>query len=1151
MDINQFNLLKTRRFLPLFTTQFLGAFNDNIFKNALVILITYRLTELTKFNAQILVTLAAGVFILPFFLFSATAGQLADKYEKSRLIAIIKFIEILLMGLATTGFYLQSVPLLISVLFGLGAHATFFGPLKYAILPDHLQENELIAGNSLIEAGTFISILLGTILGGTLILYSQGETLISTMVLVIATGGWISSCFIPKSRSYNPYLKVNYNFLKETQQLIQYSKNRWDIFLAILGISWFWLMGATFLSEFPALAKDVLHANENVATLFIALFSIGLAIGSLFCNKLLQGKIHATYVPLGALGMTLFTIDLYLAANNARPLLTSDFSTVSHFLLTVNNWRIVIDLLCISICGGLYTVPLYAILQHRSEAAHRARVIASNNIMNAAFMVIAATTTMLMLKLGFSVKHVFLVLAIGNGVVALFICKLLPQVLLRGFFHWILKFFYGVKVKGLENYQQAGSRVVIIANHVSFIDAILLATFLPDQLKFAVNTISARKWWVRIFLRVVDVYPIDPTNPMAIKSLINYVQQNHRCVIFPEGRLTVTGALMKIYEGPGLVADKSKAKLLPIRIDGAEYTRFSRLKGKVRIRWMPKITITIFPPQNMDVPAEIKGRKRRQIAGQKLYNLMTEMMFESSDYNQTLFDSLIDAKTTHGGGHKVIEDIEREPISYQQFITRSFILGSMITKSAQAGEHVGILLPNTISGAITFFAMLAYGRIPAMLNYSTGIKNIVIACQTAQIKTVYSARKFVQMAKFTELATAINKAGIHIVYLEDLRASVTILDKLKGKLMAQCPRLAYQYITSPTQPDADATAVILFTSGSEGTPKGVVLSHRNLQANRYQLGACLDFTASDNVFNALPIFHSFGLMGGMIMPLLTGVRIFLYPSPLHYRIIPELAYDTNATIFFATDTFLANYAKYAHPYDFYSIRYVFAGAEKLRDETRVLWSQKFGIRIFEAYGTTETSPGLTVNTPMQNKIGTVGRMLPGIQYRLTPVPGISNGGILSVSGPNVMKGYLLADQPGILIPLKDGWYETGDVVAIDENGFVTIKDRVKRFAKIAGEMVSLTMVEQQINKLWPEYQHAVINIPDARKGEQLVLVTTYQQATREAMVSYAKVNLSGEIAIPKKILFLKQMLLLGSGKIDYPAVKEFVSDALAESLMPA
>lgn len=433
MALNQLKLFITRRFLPLFITQFFGAFNNNVFKNSLIILITYRVADLIGLNSQLLVAMAAGFFILPFFLFSATAGQMADKYEKSRMISVIKFIEIMLMVLAIIGFYLKNTYFLMFVLFALGVQATFFGPLKYAILPEHLHENELIAGNGLIEAGTFIAILFGTILGGALILQKNGEYVISAIIMLVAIVGWCSSLFIPKTNNYQAKLKINYNFISETMNLLIYSKQNRDVFLCILGISWFWLFGATFLSELPVFAKVVLHANQGVVILFLTIFSIGLAVGSVICNKLLNGKIHASYVPFGVLGMTIFTIDLYFSAGHIVVGTVGSLLGAHQFLYSINGGRIVIDLLLIAISGGLYTVPLYAMMQSRSAPSHRARVIAVNNVMNALFMVIAAVSTAVMIKFGFTVVDVFLVIAICNGLVAIYVCKLFPDLLLKAF----------------------------------------------------------------------------------------------------------------------------------------------------------------------------------------------------------------------------------------------------------------------------------------------------------------------------------------------------------------------------------------------------------------------------------------------------------------------------------------------------------------------------------------------------------------------------------------------------------------------------------------------------------------------------------------------------------------------------------------------
>ncbi len=1139
MASDQWLLLKTRRFLPLFITQFLGAFNDNIFKNALVILITYTAVENATISPQIMITIAAGLFILPFFLFSAVAGQFSDKYDKANLIRIIKSVEIALMIGASLGFIFDSTNLLLLILFLMGTQSAFFGPVKYGILPDQLQTNELIAGNALIEAGTFVSILLGTILGGLLILTDHGGIFISVLVMSVALAGWFSSLYIPATKPAAPELIIQTSIWAETKSILQYIRSDTVIFRAILGISWFWLFGATFLSQFPTFAKDVIGGNEQVVTLFLAVFSIGIGIGSLLCNKLLKGDIHTTYVPLGILGMSIFTIDLYFASSQVVPQVNEVLIGVYAYLGTFTHWRILIDLLGISICGGIYIVPLYALIQARTEDSYRSRTIAGNNIMNALFMVVSAIVISVLFAMNFTVTGIFLIIALLNTLVAVYIATLLPEALVKSILQSIFHTLYRLKVDGSENFKQLGEKSLIIANHLSLLDAALIAVSLPERMSFAINTHMANRWWLQPFLMFVDTIPIDPTNPMSTRMLIERVNKGEKIVIFPEGRLTVTGSLMKIYEGPAMIADKTGAQLLPIIISGAQYTPFSRLRGKVRIRLFPKITLTIMPPIKFDVPEEIKGKKRRNKAGMQLYDIMSNMMFESNNRELTLFQSLLDATTIHGRRHIIVEDVERKPLSYTQLIMRCFILGRLLGQHTRKQEHVGILLPNMVVTIICFFALQVFGRIPAMLNFSTNKSNLLSACRIAEIKQVITSRKFITAAKLTDIVQALEEDQITVLYLEDLASRVSIWNKLYGFCMAQIPQFYYNRV-NPNH-DHELTAVILFTSGSEGIPKGVVLSHTNIQANRFQVSSRIDFGPTDIVFNALPVFHSFGLTGGTLLPLLSGIRIFFYPSPLHYRIVPELVYDTNATLLFGTDTFLSGYARFAHPYDFHSIRYVFAGAEKLRDSTRQKWSEFFGARIFEGYGATETAPILSMNTPMHNQPGSVGRLMPGITYRLEPVTGIEQGGRLMVSGPNIMQGYYQIDQPGTIVPPDNGWYDTGDIVDIDGSGYVTIKGRAKRFAKIAGEMVSLTAVEEYISKLWPDYQHAILAAPDDRKGEQLILVTTNPAANRDDVQQYIQQHEIGALSLPKVILITDKIPVLGTGKTNYVELQDWAN----------
>ncbi|MFT3741250.1 MAG: acyl-[ACP]--phospholipid O-acyltransferase [Gammaproteobacteria bacterium] len=1121
--MHNLSLLKQRYFLPLFLTQFFGACNDNVFKNALVILITYRLTQ-SSAHAQILVTLAAGFFILPFWLFSALAGQLADKYEKSRLMVYIKLAEIILMVLGAIGFYTQDIALLMGVLFFLGVQATFFGPLKYAILPYHLPENSLLAGNALIETGTFLAILFGTILGGALILTSHGVTWICLITLGMALVGWWSSFYIPRAAAADPHLTVGINIMTQTAAIMRYTYQTRDLFLAIIGISWFWLVGAVFLSQFPTYGKQTLHADGQIVTLFLTLFSIGIGIGSLACSRLLKGRITANYVPLAALGMTIFMLDLYSASKAFPGSTTGALLSLGQFLNLAGSFRILLDLLLVAVCGGFYIVPLYTLLQIHSAPQHRSRVIASNNVMNALFMVIAAVATIVLLEIGFSVLQVFFWTAIVNGLMVIYACKLVNYQAVKGVVRQLLKLFYRVEVHGLSHFLAAqNDRLLIIANHTSLLDPPLIAAFLPKKIVFAINTQIANQWWMRPILKLVDLYKVDSNNPMASKALIERIKKDNPCMVFPEGRITVTGALMKVYEGPGMIADKADAAILPIRIAGAQYSPFSYLKGKVRIRWFPKITLTILPPRRLVLPEALKGRTRRAAAGLKLYDLMTEMLFASSRSHSTLFSALFTASQVHGARHRIAEDIQRKPITYRQFILRCFILGHKLTRISRPQEKLGVLLPNSIAAAVTFFAMQAVNRIPTLLNFSAGTRNILTACATAKLTTVITAKSFITTAKLSGLIEALQAQSIHVVYLEELAESISRFDQLRG-LLRYC--LPYSTTTHPDDP-----AVVLFTSGSENTPKGVVLSHQNIQANDQQLSSCVDFGPTDRIFNALPMFHAFGLTCGTLLPLISGIKVFFYPSPLQYRRVPELVYDTNSTILFGTDTFLAGYAHYAHHYDFYSIHYVFAGGEKLKASTYQKWLDRFGIRVLEGYGATETAPILAVNTSMHHKKGTVGRFLPGIQHQLKPVPGLATGKQLWVNGPNVMLGYLTAENPDVLQPLH-GFYDTGDIVQIDAEGYITILGRAKRFAKIAGEMVSLAAVESYLSQLWPNALHAVISKPSA-KGEQLVLVTEYPQANRPEMMHYAKQHGISELWVPKVVSIVEKLPLLSVGKVDY------------------
>jgi acyl-[acyl-carrier-protein]-phospholipid O-acyltransferase/long-chain-fatty-acid--[acyl-carrier-protein] ligase len=695
----------------------------------------------------------------------------------------------------------------------------------------------------------------------------------------------------------------------------------------------------------------------------------------------------------------------------------------------------------------------------------------------------------------------------------------------------VFQLLFRVRVSGMDKDIDT-NRLLVIANHESFLDGLLLGLYLPFDPVFVVHTGVTRNFFFRLILSQVDYLAVDPTSPMAIKRIIRLIESGRPVVIFPEGRITVTGSLMKVYEGPAFVAARTGATILPVRLDGPARSYFSRISGKYPRRLLPRVTISALATTVIAMPDGETTKQRRRKAGEAMRKLMQKMLFESHP-KQTLYSGLLDTISIYGRSRRVVEDIKQIEYSYSDLLKMTLALGRLVARHSEPDECVGILMPNLAATVCMMIGAGAQRRVPAMLNYKAGAGGMQDACIAAKIRTIFASRAFIEQAKLEADVAGIQ--GVQILYLEDLRPAMGVGDKLWVLFGMLFPRLMEK------NSDPEGTAVVLFTSGSEGKPKGVVLSHRALLSNIAQIRSIIDFSSEDKVLNALPIFHSFGLTGGALLPILTGMNLFLYATPLHYRVIPEVAYDRNCSVLFGTSTFLANYAKFAHPYDFFRLRYVVAGAEKLSASVRDLWFEKFGIRILEGYGATETAPVLAVNTPMAYRSGTVGQLLPCIEHRLIPVPGIDKGGMLHVRGPNVMSGYYRYDAPGQLqapsSEAGEGWYETGDVVAIDDDGFVSIVGRVKRFAKVAGEMVSLEVVEKLATQASASATHGATSQPDGARGEAIVLFTTDAALTRDALSASAKTLGIPEIAVPRKIQRVDALPLLGTGKTDHVTLK--------------
>jgi acyl-[acyl-carrier-protein]-phospholipid O-acyltransferase/long-chain-fatty-acid--[acyl-carrier-protein] ligase len=740
---------------------------------------------------------------------------------------------------------------------------------------------------------------------------------------------------------------------------------------------------------------------------------------------------------------------------------------------------------------------------------------------------------------------------------------------MKRFLATLLRWFYGYRSFNPEVLETTGP-VLLIPNHTSWFDWLFLLAELDGDWKFVTSSVTARKsWFHTLFMVNRRTFPIDTSSPYAVKRMAEFLQQGGKLVLFAEGRISRTASLMKLFDGTGFLLHKTGAHVITCYLRGAQRLPWSP-NGESKM-WFPTVTAHYSPALSAPKLEHISTNAART----KLTNWLRDQMVSQHFATEMEFGPkiVLDAigETAAAFPNRVIlQDATTTELTYRKLLVGASLLADAIRRQGGPvygdADPIGLLLPNINAMPVTLLAVWATGKVPAVLNFSTGPTVMLQCCQLAGLKQVITSKLFVEKAKLN--LQPLIEAGIEFIYLEGLRASIGKLAKL-GTLIRSFFGLRSLLTTSLTfNTYPDRTAVILFTSGSEGVPKGVELTHTNLLANLRQMLAITDLTDQDRVFNSLPMFHSFGLTVGTLLPLVRGMFCFVYPSPLHYRLVPAVFYDRDATVLLGTNTFLNGYARKAHAYDFRSLRYLFAAAEKVQTKTFETWAQKYGVRILEGYGATECSPCVSVCTPLEPRHGTTGRLMPGMEYRLEPVEGVGGqpdpgsqipdaglaqsstpahqhtspppppppSGRLFVRGPNVMKGYLNAEANAAFLAL-DGWYDTGDIVSIDDEGYVTIQGRMKRFAKVSGEMVSLTAVEDALAGAFPHYglrcQIAVIAVPDEDKGERLIAISNEPKLTLEEIRAAIKAKGLTNLCVPREVKAVREIPKLGTGKINH------------------
>lgn len=729
--------------------------------------------------------------------------------------------------------------------------------------------------------------------------------------------------------------------------------------------------------------------------------------------------------------------------------------------------------------------------------------------------------------------------------------------------HLLLRLLFRFRAYNVDALRAPGP-VLLLPNHTSWWDWLFLGVCLDKDWRFVTSATTAKTSWLHQLMMVNRrTFPVENDSPYAVKHMAEYLQKGGRLVLFPEGRLSRTGSLMKLFDGTGFLIHKTRAKVIVGYLRGAHQLKPAVHPGYSC--WLPRISAHFTDVLTAPQPAGVSTAIARTKITNWLRGEMVRLQFETEmQFGARTVPAAIAERVSERPGFNVLEDVTWQPLTYRRLALGAGLLAgqwrkrlaasnrksqivnrksseSLLTSAAtESAEPIGVLLPNVNAMPVTLLSLWQAGKTPAILNYTTGPAIMLACAELAGLKHIVTARSFLAKARLD--VKPLEQAGVQFHYLEDVRASIGGIAKLAALIRSWLAPASL--LRAPHQ--ADDTAVVLFTSGSEGVPKGVELSHRNLLANIRQMCAISDLQDTDRFFTTLPLFHSFGLTVGTLLPLCRGAYVCLYPSPLHYRVVPTVLYDKNATVFLATNTFLAGYARKAHAYDFRSLRYLFAAAEKLQENTIRTWNEKFGIRVLEGYGATECAPCVSVNTPMNPRQGSVGELLPGMECRVETVEGVTEGGRLFVRGPNVMKGYLNADANAKFQSLG-GWYDTGDIVRVDDDKFLHILGRLKRFAKVSGEMVSLTAVEEALAGAFPHYglrfAVAVVAKPDEDKGERLIAVSNEPKLTLEEVRAAIKAKGLSNLAVPREIKVVREIPKLGTGKVNHRELEKQIREA--------
>ncbi len=1119
-----------RSFWSLFATQFQGAFSDNAFKFLVMFLVMAGMTQDEK---DALAPVIGAVFALPFILFSMVGGMLADRYSKRNIAIATKVAEVGIMTLALIGLVTQQVPMLVLVVFLMSTQSAFFGPAKYGLLPEILPNSRLSWGNGFISLGTFMAVILGTLVAGQLSDRFGATSAIPGVVLVgLALIGLATSTGIRKLPAANPQRELRINYLPDLLQRFRLIRKDRTLFLSIIGDAYFLFLGAMMQLTILFYGKEVLALSNSQISYLMGALAIGIGLGSFLAGFLSGGKIEYGLVPLGSIGMTVSCTVLALPG--------ADFQ------------RVFLTLMALGLSGGLFVVPLAAMIQHRPDPKDKGSVIAVDAILAFCGVFLASIVYYLFKQgLGLTDLQIFMACGLTTFLGTIYAIYLMPDALLRFLLFWFTHSIYRIRVVGREHVPSRGGGL-LVSNHLSFVDALLLQAAVDRPIRFIMYKGLYNKWWLKPFVRLFNVIPISSQSRpkellQSLKAASESIREGELVCIFAEGQITRTGQMLPFRRGFERIMKGVDAPILPVNLDGLWGSIFSF--ERERFVWkMPRsipypVTVSFGEAMAPDsAPTEVR---------RVVQELNTEAWAWRKKRMRTVPAGFVQSARWHPF-RPFLSDKKTPKLSFGSAFLKSLFLAQRLRKPWADQDRVGILLPPSIAGALVNHAAWFLGKTPVNLNYTLSVEGIESCIRQCGIRNVITSREFLSAIKI-ELQSP-------TLCLEDLAAKPRMSEKLWALVLALlCPyRFLGSLLGGSGRPSLDDVATVIFSSGSTGEPKGVELTHYNVVSNCDQLTQTFSLSEGDGFLGVLPFFHSFGFTGTLVLPSLSGVRAVYYPNPLDARTIGELVLQHRVTFLLATPTFLQIYMRGCTPDQFGSVQFTMVGAEKLPDRVAAAFEERFGIRPLEAFGCTECAPGVSVNTQdwreagvyqVGAKRGSIGHPLPGISVRIVDIdtgallpPGES--GLLLVKGPNVMKGYLGLPEKTADV-LQDGWYTTGDVAAIDEDGFLRITDRLSRFSKIGGEMVPHIKVEEVLHELADrtEASFAVTSIPDEKKGERLIVLHTLSMEDLGACLERLAAAELPNLWKPKQDQFfgVEAFPYLGTGKLDLRRLREEAS----------